>query len=710
MLLRTRLSIIMAAGFAVLALLLDGVGGLKAELMQQRLASTMLAGEAVLWQQAVDDETVQLQRVLDYVAKDEAFGLAAALDDDASAREALRAAGIDTQADGAPASLIAVFNANREPLILEGRNPGTQILDATSFDRVLDGAETSGLRQGASGEPFLLAARPLRLSGGTGVLVVGRSAQGALKRIAPPDGLATLVSLRSKLMATTDPALWERVQPKVAPRIASLTETEHDGRTFFLAVTPVQDIAGGAAGALVTMVDVTASQSASRQLSRWANGGTLALVLLGVVALNVYLWRSFRPLQSAIDALQALSRGDANVRLDVRGTDEIGRIGQAVAVFRRDVLELASNRALRDRVRRRQESVIRRELLTLAQATGSTGSADPDKAQQALPAVGDATRSSPAPGLPVISAAGAAEASVAPAAPVDGREDNSLRRLAQVMGGLTGRIIEQHQSLTGMVVELREALHTKTQLVAIQQELEIARKMQRAILPRAFEARGGLVIAGTMTPAREIGGDFFDYFEIDEHRIAITVADVSGKGVPAALFMAVSRTLLRAVARLSTGPADCLARLNALLAADNEQMMFVTLFYMVIDTRDGSAVYANAGHNPPYVLRGNGDIEPIPATQGMALAILAEAEFEDVHLMLAPGDGIFLYTDGVTESFDPKRTMFGAKRLEMLLAQLRDCPVDEVPKRVEAEVMAFEAGGPRSDDVTCLMTRWRAAR
>ena len=707
MLLRTRLSIIMAAGFAVLALLLDGVGGLKAELMQQRLASTMLAGEAVLWRQAVEGETGLLLRILNDVANDEAFRLAAALDDDASAREALRAAGIDTQADGAPASLVAVFSANREPLILEGRNPGTQILDAASFDRVLDGAETSGLRQGASGEPFLLAARPLRLSGGTGVLVVGRSAQSALKRMAPPDGLATLVSLRGKLMATTDPTMWERAQPAVSPRIASFTETEHDGRTFILVTTPVNDIAGGAVGALVTMVDVTASQSASRQLSRWAGGGTVALVLIGIAALNVYLWRSFRPLQSAIDALQALSRGDASVRLDAQGTDEIGRIGQAVAVFRRDALALAANRALRDRVRRRQESVIRRELRTLAQATGST---DPGEAMRAMPGAGDLTPRLPSPDAAVSPAAVASEASVSAAAPAQGREDDSLRRLAQVMGGLTGRIIEQHQSLTGMVVELREALHMKTQLVAIQQELEIARKMQMAILPRAFLGQGGLAIAATMTPAKEIGGDFFDYFEIDEHHIAITVADVSGKGVPAALFMAVSRTLLRAVARHSAGPADCLARLNDLLAADNEQMMFVTMFYMVVDTRDGTAVYANGGHNPPYVMRSNGGIEPIPATQGLALAILEAVEFEEARLVLAPGDGLFLYTDGVTESFDPQKQMFGAQRLEGFLERLRDCPVDEVPGRVEAEVLAFEAGGPRSDDITCLMTRWRGAR
>ena len=689
MLLRTRLSIIMAAGFAVVALLLDGVGGLKAEIMQQRLASTMMAGDAAVWRQAVDDETGQLLRVMNNVVKDEAFRLAAAVGDDASAKEALHAAGIDPQADGAPASLVAVLRADREPLILQGASPDSRVLGAAAFDRALAGAEISGLRHSASGQSFMLAARPLNLAGSPAVLVVGRSALGVLKRMAPPSGGSShLVSLRGRLMATTDPAQWERTQPEVSTRIASFSEIEHDGRAFMLVSTPVKDIAGGAAGAVVTMLDVTESQAASRQLSRWAGVGTLALVLLGVASLNIYLWRSFRPLQSAIDALQALSRGDANVRLDVRGTDEIGRIGQAVAVFRRDVLALAANRALRDRVRRRQESVIRRELLTLAQATGSAG---PEQAPQTLP-----TMSRGGDGLASLTAGG------------EGREDDSLRRLAQVMGELTGRIIEQHQSLTAMVDELREALRMKTRLAAIQHELEIARKMQKAILPRAFAGCGGLAIAATMTPAKEIGGDFYDYFEIDEHRIAISVADVSGKGVPAALFMAVSRTLLRTVAKLSVSPADCLSQINDLLAVDNDRMMFVTLFYIVIDTRDGTAVYANAGHNLPYVLRANGDVEPVAATEGMALAVMENIEFEQARLVLGPGDGIFMFTDGVTESFDPQGQMFGDGRLKALLSNLRDCPLEDMPSRVEAEVDAFEAGGPRSDDITCLITRWRA--
>jgi serine phosphatase RsbU (regulator of sigma subunit) len=209
-----------------------------------------------------------------------------------------------------------------------------------------------------------------------------------------------------------------------------------------------------------------------------------------------------------------------------------------------------------------------------------------------------------------------------------------------------------------------------------------------------------------MQPAKEIGGDFYDYFPLDEHHIAMTVADVSGKGVPAALFMAVSRTLLRAIAQFNETPAKCIARLNDLLAADNERTMFVTLFYAVIDTRDGSMVYANAGHNPPYILRADGRLEELGTFGGMALAILEGNDYDDQVAKLEPGDRFFMYTDGVTEAFNPQGEMFGVPGLEALLERIRAQPIADVPARVVSDVNTFEAGGPQTDDITCLIASW----
>ncbi|MEI6545636.1 MAG: PP2C family protein-serine/threonine phosphatase [Burkholderiales bacterium] len=281
--------------------------------------------------------------------------------------------------------------------------------------------------------------------------------------------------------------------------------------------------------------------------------------------------------------------------------------------------------------------------------------------------------------------------------------------LALGFQNLASRVGDQYEQLDKLVAELREALRVKTQFVAIQQELEIARKMQLAILPRDFATRNGLAIQAKMQPAKEIGGDFYDFFALDEHHVAMTVADVSGKGVPAALFMAVSRTLLRAVAQFSESPAKCLVRLNDLLAADNERMMFVTLFYAILDTRDGKLVYANAGHNLPYVLRATGALEAIGQSGGMALAIMEGNEYEDHQVTLAPGDRLFMYTDGVTEAFDPQGQMFGEPRLELMLERMRSLAIADIPDRVVFEVNDFESGGPQTDDITCLTASFQEA-
>ena len=269
------------------------------------------------------------------------------------------------------------------------------------------------------------------------------------------------------------------------------------------------------------------------------------------------------------------------------------------------------------------------------------------------------------------------------------------------------RVGEQYQELDRLVQELREALRAKTQFIALQQELEIARKMQLSILPREFQPRDGLELHATMLPAKEIGGDFYDFFALDQHRVALVVADVSGKGVPAAFFMAVSRTLLRAIAQFRDRPGHCLAQLNDLLAADNEEMMFVTLFYAIFDTRDGACIYANAGHNPPYLLRADGGVEALPSTGGMALAVMDGLEFKEGSLTLAPGDGLFLYTDGITEASAPGDELYGDARLMAALREIGTLPVREIPARMVALIKEFEAGGAQADDITCLMARYR---
>jgi sigma-B regulation protein RsbU (phosphoserine phosphatase) len=203
-----------------------------------------------------------------------------------------------------------------------------------------------------------------------------------------------------------------------------------------------------------------------------------------------------------------------------------------------------------------------------------------------------------------------------------------------------------------------------------------------------------------MHPAREIGGDFYDYFLIDANRLAIIVADVSGKGIPASLFMAVARTVMRGVG----GAADMgagMAAANRLLATHNTACMFVTLFYGVLDLSSGVLRYCNAGHNPPYLLRAEGGRDALGAT-GVPFGIDADMPYRIEETTLRPGDTLFLFSDGITEAFDCEGAEFGTARLEAALEAGRGGSAAELVAGVLSATAAFAAGADQSDDITCL--------
>ena len=242
------------------------------------------------------------------------------------------------------------------------------------------------------------------------------------------------------------------------------------------------------------------------------------------------------------------------------------------------------------------------------------------------------------------------------------------------------------------------------------QEMQAAAEIQQSILPPPL-ARQGLAarvdLHAEMHPAREIGGDFFDYFVIEQNFLAITVADVSGKGIPAALFMAVSRTVLRSVATAGDGMAEGMEAANRLLAANNAAAMFVTLFHAVIDLSTGRLRYCNAGHNPPYLLRAaDGGRETLGAT-GIPFGVAADMPYRIDEATLDPGDTLFLFSDGITEAFDPKGEEFGTARLEAALQAGRGEGAAELVERVLGATAVFTAGAEQSDDITALALVFR---
>jgi sigma-B regulation protein RsbU (phosphoserine phosphatase) len=252
------------------------------------------------------------------------------------------------------------------------------------------------------------------------------------------------------------------------------------------------------------------------------------------------------------------------------------------------------------------------------------------------------------------------------------------------------------------LARLREALRSHDQLVAIRRELEVASRLQQSILPKRFPTTPNFEIYANMRPAKEVGGDFYDFFEISPTRVGLVIADVSGKGIAAALFMAVSHTLLRASALAGLNPGDCLARVNDLLAADNDATMFVTVFYGVLDVTTGEILYANGGHNPPCVVGAAGTAPPLEGTGGMALGVFQGAAFGEKRFVLAPGDAVFLYTDGVTEAFNADDVPFGNERLAECLADSNRASPQTLLGDVTRAVAQFVGETEQADDITCL--------
>ena len=256
------------------------------------------------------------------------------------------------------------------------------------------------------------------------------------------------------------------------------------------------------------------------------------------------------------------------------------------------------------------------------------------------------------------------------------------------------------------LAEWREALASRDKLVALQNELDLASKMQQSILPTRFPGGADFRIFGQMEPARAVGGDFFDIMRLDQGRIGLAIADVSDKGVPAALFMMSTRTLLKGAAVGLADPGTVLHEVNDLLNEDNETSMFVTVLYAVYDPASGAFTYANGGHNSPLMVRADGSSELLPLTGGIALGVAPDFEYRQNTITLAPGDTLVLYTDGVTEAMNGAQEEFGVERLRGVFAAAPPGDSRETSQAVFNAVHAFAGDTPQSDDVTCLAL-WR---
>ena len=291
------------------------------------------------------------------------------------------------------------------------------------------------------------------------------------------------------------------------------------------------------------------------------------------------------------------------------------------------------------------------------------------------------------------------------------RRNDELGHLARTFETMAEQVLAREEDLERQVAARTAELVLKNEQLdqakkRLEADLELAKLLQATILPQAFPTDRGWSGSARMTPALQMAGDFYDYFPLDAHRTGLVIADVSGKGVAPAFFMAVSRAALQDAALRHGDPGRCLAAANDRLCGQNPLDMFVTVFYAIIDEREGTVIYANGGHNRPYVITRNGEPRALPLTDGMALGIMAELPYDSATLTLEPGDTLFLYTDGVSEAMNPVDEEFGEGRLEAVLAATAGQPVGDILNAVTEAVTHFADSAPQSDDITCLVVRF----
>ena len=274
------------------------------------------------------------------------------------------------------------------------------------------------------------------------------------------------------------------------------------------------------------------------------------------------------------------------------------------------------------------------------------------------------------------------------------------------VGALARSFNRMAEQLTDTIAQLQETTRAKERM---QTELDIGRDIQMSMVPRNFPAfpdRREFDIHAALEPAYEVGGDFYDFFLVDENTLCVVVADVSGKGVPAALFMAVTRTMVKAHANAEGATDEILSAVNDELAEDNDECMFVTVFLALLDLKTGVLHFTNAGHNPSYIKRASGEMVRLDKLHGPVIAAMEDVPYGSAETSLAVGDTLVMYTDGVNEAMNAAKELYSEERLVHLLEDGHWTDADGAVKTVLDDVWAFQGAADQADDVTVVALRY----
>ncbi|MDI6735734.1 MAG: SpoIIE family protein phosphatase [bacterium] len=279
----------------------------------------------------------------------------------------------------------------------------------------------------------------------------------------------------------------------------------------------------------------------------------------------------------------------------------------------------------------------------------------------------------------------------------------SLLRIKHLYDELTDINTTLEQRVKEQVEELQR---THAERERLQKELEIARDIQQSFLPQVIPQIEGFELAAINIPAKEVGGDFYDFIPITEDKWGLVIADVSGKGIPAALFMALSRTIIRINTINNPAASEAICKANAFLTEESETSnMFVTLFYAILDTKKRSLTYTNAGHNPPLLIKtANGEVAMLEGI-GIALGVTSDIDLEEKEIFLDKGSIIAFYTDGVIEAINDKKEEFGEERFIKVIKQNQDMPAQKIIEEIQQEIVTFSSNQPQFDDLTLVVLK-----
>ncbi|AVM74769.1 SpoIIE family protein phosphatase [Magnetospirillum gryphiswaldense] len=700
MLLRTRVTLIVSITYSLLVAGLTFAGLKSEELADERYAQATLNGQEIFWRKLVENTVQRLETDARGIAGN--MQIVTAVDHRDPAQTLVHMGPLaEAMKTRGTVSRLEILDRDGE-LLYSSRGSLLEppILDAGTVRAIVDGKRpVRGVLQDASRTFTATLAFPLQIGGDevAGIAVLAADMQPPLSEFQASTGSDIfLVDRNGHLAQGTNDALWSVFNGKISVRKSRLLTWAEGEKYYSVVVLPVQDGFNRVIGALVTARDVSETQARQRLIRVIAIGAVIGFLVLVLGIFYVYLRRSFHPLDEAIAVLNALSRGDTSVTLEVRNDkDEIGRIAGTVGVFRENTVKLDLMQQRRERQRRRQELFIRLQMLKLSEMLEEEARAAILSDMKQIEAMAERKA---------------------------GSEDSAdsgkgeLEVLGVAFQTMSDRIREQHLSLETLIAErtreaevLREALRTRDQLNALRQELDFARELQLSSLPQVFPPfpdRDEFQIHAAMVPAKEVGGDFYDFFLLDHHHLGIVIGDASGKGVPAAMFIAIARSLIKAVAPLSRSPGECLAFVNTMLSADNPQTLFATCFYAVVDTRSGEVAFCNAGHPPPLILRQGQNVDAIRDVSGVALGVMEDLEYDTGTFTIAPNDTIVLYTDGVTEAQDVSETLYDEPRLIQTLRGLGPIHPEQVIATVQRAVEAFVGDAPQFDDITMLSLRF----